>query len=118
MLPHHGHDHSRLSELQFETVDQDPGMRAVMRRAVEGRLRKLEQTGRGGRLVVVHGHDEAERERQLAALEAAGRIDRDGSGHLHGKFGGQMSWGRGGRPELADDGEPFHDDPLDDVLPR
>ena len=73
MLPHHGHDHSRLSELQFETVDQDPGARAFMRRAVEGRLRKLEQAGRGGRLIVVHGHDETERERQLAALEAAGR---------------------------------------------
>ena len=73
MLPHHGHDHSRLSELQFETVDQDPGARAIMRCAVEGRLRKLEQTGWGKRLVVVHGHDEAERERQLAALEVAGR---------------------------------------------
>lgn len=32
---------------------------------------------------------------------------------------GRTSWGRSrAQPALADDGRSFHDDPLDDVLPR
>ncbi len=88
MLPHPGHEHSRLSDLQFETVDQELGVRAGMRRAVEGRLWKLEQAGPGGRVFVVHGPGEAAHEHELAALEAVGRIYRDGSGYPYGKLDG------------------------------
>ena len=49
-----------------------------MSRSVGARLRRLEQAGRHGRqVVVVEGWSDAQHERQLAELEAAGRIDRE-----------------------------------------
>ena len=48
-----------------------------MSRSVEARLRKLEQADKPGRqVVVVQGWSDAQHERQLAELAAAGRIDR------------------------------------------
>ena len=49
-----------------------------MSRSVEVRLRRLEQAGKPGRqVVVVQGWSDAQHERQLAELAAAGRIDRE-----------------------------------------
>ena len=48
-----------------------------MSRSVEARLHRLEQAGKPGRqVVVVQGWSDAQHERQLAELAAAGRIDR------------------------------------------